>query len=332
MKYGTLGATGISVSRIALGSWYLPHVDTSDPNGIYDVDRQKSEAVINKSIELGINFFDTADVYRGVYNRNNQTPDFSKIGLAEQIVGETLASQDRESLVIVTKVTGRTGALLNDEGHNRKHIRKAIDNSLARLKTDYVDVYLIHGPDEVTSLENTARSMNALIEEGKILHYGLSNFSAQQIENMQQVCKEAGLESPSVVQDVYNLINRDFESEEIGLVEKYNLGAMIYSPLAQGVLAGRYSGELEGISRKDYESTFANKVSQLTDNKIVRAVAELSRGKSISMARISLSWLIHRNKNIFPIIGVSNLEQLEDSCKAADLELGEEDYKWLEFV
>lgn len=332
MKYGTFGATGITVSRLALGSWYLPHEMKADANGIYAVDRKKSESVINRAIELGINFFDTADAYRGVYNRDNFTTDFTNVGLAEQIVGEALSKHDRESLVIVTKETGRTGSLLNDHGNNRKHIRRAIDNSLRRLKTDYIDVYLIHSPDHITSLENAARSMNILIEQGKILHYGLSNFPADQISEMIHVCRESGLEPPSAVQDEYNLLDRTFEKGELGLVEKYNIGAMIYSPLAQGVLAGRYSNKSEGIPRRDYETFFAGKVEGMTENKIVKSVEEISKSKSVSMANISLAWLIHKTKNIFPVVGASNINQLEDNARAVDLELSEEDFKSIELV
>ena len=329
MNYEPFGGTGIKVSRLVYGTWYLPHEDAKDDNGLFPVSRKRSFSVINRALELGINFFDTANVYRGVYDRKSKQPGYEHIGLSEQILGEALSCQDRESVVLVTKVTGRTGSLPNDQGHNRKHIMKAVRDSLLRLKTDYIDFYLLHGPDASTSLENSIRSMNHLIDEGLILHYGVSNFQPEHVEEMFGICRHSGLEPPSAVQELYNLIDRNFETGKLKVIEKHNIGAMIYSPLAQGVLAGRYSGNADGTSRKAYDAMFAEKTSELAARETVSRVAEVSGSRGTSMSRVSLSWLISRSRNIFPIVGASGIEQLEDSAGATDLKLSEEDIRRL---
>jgi aryl-alcohol dehydrogenase-like predicted oxidoreductase len=332
MNYEPFGGTGIKVSRLIYGTWYLPHEDVRTANGMFPVSRERSFAMINRALELGINFFDTANVYRGVYDRKSKQPGFENVGLSEQILGEALSAHDRESYVLVTKVTGRTGPLQNDQGHNRKHIMKAVRDSLSRLKTDYIDIYLLHGPDSSTSLENSIRSMNHLIDEGNILHYGVSNFQPEQVEEMFGICRHAGLEPPSAVQDVYNMIDRNFETGKLKVVEKHNIGAMIYSPLAQGVLAGRYSADSKDVSRKEYDAMFADRVSGLTTREIVKTVGEISASRSTSMARVSLSWMLSKSRNVFPIVGATRIEQLDDSAGAPDLRLSEEDIRMLEGV
>lgn len=329
MKYTAFGSTGINCSRLIYGTWYMPHEDKPNGEGVYPVSVKKSKELISKAIEVGINTFDTADVYRGVYNRGRKVPDYSDVGHAEEILGEAFKEYDRESLVIVTKVTGKTGPLPNDEGHSRKHVRKAISDSLKRLKTDYTDIYLLHSEDTRTPLDKSIRTMNNLIDEGQILHYGVSNFRAEQIEAMFGICREQGLEPPSVIQDVYNLINRNFESGNKKISEKYGLASMIYSPLAQGVLAGRYSKEDTSVSRQSYDGLFAARAPGLIASDVVKKVSEMGKSKSASMAKISLAWLISQGKNIFPIIGASKVEQLLDSADAVDLELGSKDIEAL---
>ncbi len=330
MNYESFGGTGIKVSKLIYGTWYLPHEDGRTANGLFPVSRERSFAVIERAVELGINFFDTADVYRGIYDRTSKTPGFENIGLSEQILGEALKQYDRESTVLVTKVTGRTGDLPNDQGHNRKHIMKAVKDSLSRLKTDYIDIYLLHGPDASTKLENSIRSMNHLVDSGLILHYGVSNFPPEQVEEMFGICRHNGLEPPSAVQEPYNLIDRNFEIGMLKLVEKHNIGAMIYSPMAQGVLAGRYSTETGSVPRKSYDAMFAGKVQGLVDRDIVSKVAEVSKSNGTSMAGVSLSWLMSKSRHIFPIVGATGIEQLEDSVASVDIKLSAEDLRKLE--
>ncbi|MBX8643727.1 MAG: aldo/keto reductase [Thermoplasmata archaeon] len=329
MKTAPFGNSGIVTSRIVYGTWYLPHEDRQDERGLYPVDRKKAVAIIDRAFESGIRCFDTADVYRGVYYRASDKPGFENIGQSERILGEALKKRDREEYVIVTKVTGRTGPLENDAGHGRKHIRSAVSRSLERLQTDYIDFYLLHAPDPGTSLENAARSMNLLIEDGSILHYGVSNFRPDEVEEMFSVCRESGLEPPSVMQDVYNLINREFESSKLRIVEKHGMAAMIYSPLAQGVLAGRHSTG-GGIPRSRYEKLFSEKVQSLASSPEIERVKRIGERRSVPMSQVALAWLLRKSERIFPIVGATEESQIAECSMSTEVELSDDEMKELE--
>jgi len=326
MNYISFGRTGIKVSRLVIGSWYLPHLKESK-NGVYPVDKDTSIKLIRKAYDLGINFFDTADVYRGVYDRSGKNPDFSNIGTSEKIIGEALKGYDRESFVISTKVMGRVGPLVNDSGLNRKHVKNAIKKSLERLGMEYVDIYFMHANDKITSIEEATRTMNLLINEGKILHYGVSNFEAFEISQMYNYAFSRGLDAPSAIQDEYNLLNRGIEKTNLVVASRYDMASMIYSPLAQGILAGRYLNEGNAISRKDYDPKFIDEVNFELNNKKVQKLNELAKTKGHTCAQLALSWLLNQGKFIFPIIGISNEEQLLDNLGAVDISLSNEDLK-----
>lgn len=324
MNYRVFGNTGIRVSDLILGTWYLPNSGTKVKP---QVDRETSLKLIRKAYDLGINFFDTADVYRGVYDRDNMKGNFKTVGLSERILGEALKGYDRESFVISTKVMGRTGALQNDQGLNRKHVRSAITKSLERLQMDYVDFYLMHAPDGVTGKYESAKTMNILIDEGKILHYGLSNFESHEITEFLSL---HGVERPLFIQDEFNLIYREQETRNIAVAEKNGMASMIYSPLAQGVLAGRYLTKKKDKSRSVYEKNFsANKMTEqnMANLEKLRLVA---KDLGASMSHVALAWLIGKGRAIFPIIGSTNLEQLEENVKASDLRLSADVMKELD--
>lgn len=318
MKYKSFGKTGIKVSELILGTWYLPNQVVS---GKRSVNRQSSIKLIKRAYDLGINFFDTADVYRGVYDRNTFSKNFDTVGLAEKIVGEALKGYDRESYVVSTKVMGRTGPLPNDSGANRKHMRSAIAKSLERLKMDYVDFYMIHGPDEDSGIEQTAKTMNILEDEGLILHYGVSNHSAHSIIRFLNLRYFEPLEPPAFIQDKYNLIERDLESTNIKVAEDNSLASMIYSPLAQGVLAGRYLQKSKKDSRKEYERWFEKNKVQEEHQASLEKLNEIAESKGVTMSQLALAWLLSRGRYIFPILGATKKEQLDDNVLSADLVL-----------
>ncbi len=323
MEYAPFGKTGIKVSRLVLGTWYLPHSHSRDEKGVFPVDRKKAEEVIRKAYDLGINFFDTADVYRGVYNRS-ESSDFSKIGYSERVLGETLKGYDRESFVIATKAMGRTGPGPNDAGLNRKHLRNAIERSLERLGMDYVDIYLMHAPDRITAPDISVRSMNQLIMEGRILHYAASNHSPVEIEQMCVISEKNALEAPSGVQEVYNMIDRSFEADMLQTVKRHDAGAMIYSPLAQGVLAGRYLLERQGVARQDYEEHFeADSYRKASAG--VQRLSEFAKSKGATMSQIALAWLLAKDRCIFPIVGASSQRQLEENVEACNISLTDDE-------
>ncbi len=318
MQTRFLGGTGLKASVISFGTWYLPSISE---NGKKKVDKDQAIKIIRKAYELGINFFDTADVYRGVYNREQLSPDFSTIGQSEKILGEALDGYDRESFIISTKVMGRLGPLLNDQGLNRKHVLSAIRGSLERLRMKYVDFYLYHAPDNITSPEFAIKTMNLLIDNGQILHYGLSNFTYVELKKYLETAKETGMEAPAIIQDKLNLIERRNLTTVIKIAEENRMASMIYSPLAQGILAGRYINKDEKGSRKEYEKNFRGiPLMQENYDKLMRFF-ELSNETGIPMSTLSLMWVISRGEYIVPIIGASKLEQLEENVKAGELEI-----------
>lgn len=326
MKYRSFGKTGLKVSELILGTWYLPNEMV---NGKREVNKEASIKLIRRAYDLGINFFDTADVYRGVYERDSSSTNFDRVGLSEKILGEALKGYDRESYVVATKVMGRTGPLVNDSGANRKHVRSAIKKSLQRLQMDYVDFYIIHAPDEHSGIEQTARTMNILEDEGLILHYGISNHSALDLVKFLNLKYFAPFEPPSFIQDKYNLVERKLEDTNIRIAEDNSLASMIYSPLAQGVLAGRYLGKDKNDSRLEYEKWFSKMPKENYDNKgyslhesnlkALERFSELASSKGVTMSQLALYWLIHKGEYIFPIIGATKMEQIEDSLKASDI-------------
>ena len=324
MNYRAFGNTGIRVSDLILGTWYLPNSGTKTKP---QVDRETSLKLIRKAYDLGVNFFDTADVYRGVYDRENMQGNFKTVGLSEKILGEALKGYDRESFVVATKVMGRTGALQNDLGLNRKHVRSAIEKSLERLQMDYVDFYLMHAPDGVTGRYESAKTMNILIEDGKILHYGLSNFESHEIVEYLSL---DGVERPSFIQDKFNLIEREQETRNIAVAESNGMASMIYSPLAQGVLAGRYMGRKRDKSRSIYEKNFSdNRMTENNREKLLK-LSEVAKSLGADMSQVALAWLIGKGRSIFPIIGSTNLEQLEENAKTSDLRLSSDVMKELD--
>jgi aryl-alcohol dehydrogenase-like predicted oxidoreductase len=322
MKYKSFGKTGVKVSELIFGTWYLPSRETS---GKREVNRQTSIKLIKKAYDLGINFFDTADVYRGIYDRDTFTTNFENVGLAEKIVGEALKGYDRESFVISTKVMGRTGPLPNDLGANRKHVRSAIAKSLERLKLKYVDFYMVHGPDEDSGIEQTAKTMNILEDEGLILHYGISNHSAHSIIKFLNLRYFEPLEPPAFIQDKYNLIERELENTNIKVAEDNSLASMIYSPLAQGVLAGRYIKENSRDSRKEYERWFEKNQLQAENQASLEKFSVIAKQKDVTMSQLALCWLINRGKYIFPILGATREEQLEENVGSGNISLSAQD-------
>lgn len=318
MQTRFLGGTGLKASAISLGTWYLPNVSE---DGKKRVDKDEAIRIIRKAYDLGINFFDTADVYRGVYNRDQLSTDFSTVGLSERILGEALVGYDRESFIISTKVMGRVGPFPNDQGLNRKHIFSAIKGSLERLRMKYVDLYLYHAPDNVTLPEFAIKTMNLLIENGQILHYGLSNFSNVELKKYIDKSKEMGMETPAIIQDKLNLIERKNLTTVIKTAEANKIASMIYSPLAQGILAGRYINNDEKGSRKEYEKYFKGiPLMQQNYDKIMK-FHNLSVEVGIPMSTLALMWVISRGEYTVPIIGASKLEQLEENVKAGELEI-----------
>src|SRR3712207_4323660 len=217
MEYRRLGGSGVKVSEISLGSWLTYGGSVAE---------EQARACINRAYELGINFFDTANVYMR--------------GVAEEIVGRALKGFERDSYFLATKVYFPMGEWPNDRGLSRKHITEQCHASLKRLGVDYVDLYQCHRYDEDTPLEETLRTLDDLVRQGKVLYVGVSEWTAEQIADALRLAKEMNLDRLVSNQPRYNMIQRQIEAEIIPLCEREGVGQVVFSPLAQGVLTGKY--------------------------------------------------------------------------------------------
>jgi voltage-dependent potassium channel beta subunit len=298
MLYRHLGKTGLRVSEISLGSWLTYGGGVGDDT---------AEKTIDQAYELGINFFDTANVY----NR----------GAAEKVVGKALRKYDRSSYVLATKVFFPMGEGPNDRGLSRKHVLESADASLKRLGLDYVDILYCHRYDPETPVYETLRAMNDLMRQGKILYAGISEWSAAQIEEAMHVADRYLLDRIVVNQPQYSMLYRNIEQEIIPVSEKHGVGQVTFSPLAQGLLTGKYkslndvpadsraaSSKMNRfITRWMNEETFANV------NKI-RAIADQL---GVPMAQLALAWVLRQKNVSSALIGASRPQQVVENAKAS---------------
>jgi voltage-dependent potassium channel beta subunit len=302
VNYRLLGRSGVKVSEISLGSW-LTYGGS--------VAQERAQACIHKAYELGINFFDTANVYMR--------------GAAEEIVGRALNGFERDSYFLATKVYFPMGEGPNDRGLSRKHITEQCHASLKRLGVDYVDLYQCHRYDEDTPLEETLRALDDLVRQGKVLYVGVSEWRADQIADALRLAKEMNLDRIVSNQPRYNMIQRHIEAEIIPLCEREGVGQMVFSPLAQGVLTGKYlPGEVpkEGTRAADSESN--RFMQQLMNKEVLSAVNKLRSVASdagLSMSQLALAWILGHENVSSAIIGASRPEQVEDNAKAAGVRL-----------
>ena len=292
------------MSEISLGSWL--NYTNSDR-------KEESLSIIRKAYELGVNFFDTADVYSN--------------GRAESILGEALSCYPRESYVVATKVFWPVGAGPNDRGLSRKHIFTQVDASLKRLGTEYIDIYYCHWYDLETPVEETLRTLDDLIHQGKILYIGVSNWTAAQITEALTVSDRLLLSHISANQPSYNIFDRYIEKESIPLCEKQGIGQVVYSPLAQGVLTGKYKpgGIWPKDSRASNESAQAAVTvwdylkDELLEN--VQKIRVLAEGMGISMPQLALAWALRQPNVSSALTGASRPEQVEENVKASGLKI-----------
>lgn len=305
MKYRNLGKWGIKVSEIALGSWM------TDVQGSQAVETAKMS--VRRAYELGVNFFDCADAYSG--------------GKAEVFLGNILKEYDRSSYVVSSKVFFPTGNGVNDRGLSRKHIIEQIDKSLKNLQVDYLDMYFCHRYDESTPLEETLQVMSDLVAQGKVLYYGVSEWSPVQITEALYLIKEMGLRPMSVIQPQYHMMDRYIEDEIIGICEKHGLGIVPFSPLAQGLLTGKYR-QGQPIPEGSRATHQADKQinNLLTEEnlskveKLVRIAGDLGTNLSV----LALAWLLRKPQISSLITGASRPEQIENNAAASGLTLSDE--------
>jgi len=313
MKYRRLGNSGLKVSEISLGSWLT--------YGGY-VGQEKAVSTIDKAYELGINFFDTANIYMR--------------GKAEKVVGEALRRYPRESYVLATKVWGPMGERPNDRGLSRKHIMEQCEASLKRLGVDYIDLYYCHAFDYDTPMEETLRAMDDLIRQGKVLYIGVSNWKAAQIAEAVSVTEKYLLHRIVANQPLYNMFAREIEQEVIPLCERNGIGQVVYSPLAQGVLAGKYQSvdQAPAGSRASDERGKETVKSWLKEENLrkVKLLEPVAKELGISLAQLALAWTLRQPNVSSALIGASTPEQVEDNVKASGIAIPDEALKKIDEI
>ncbi len=314
MEYRNLGRTGLKVSELCLGTMQFG----------WTADESQAGAVLDAAWAAGVNFIDTADIY-SMWVEGNPG------GVAEEIIGRWLkrGSVRREQVVIATKVRGRMGSGPNAEGLSRAHILSAVDGSLRRLGTDYIDLYQTHWYDEHTPIEETLAVLSDLVRQGKVRYLGCSNYPAWRLTEAEWTARTGGFERYVSLQPHYNLVHRaEFERELAEVCQAYGLGVIPYSPLAGGFLTGKYR---QAKNQPPAQSARAGRAQRYFNAKNWELLDQLEQigwqkgGKSIS--QVALAWLLNHPLVSSAIIGPRNLEQLEDNLGAASLRLELEEKK-----
>ena len=305
MEHRHLGRSGLKISEIAYGNW-LTHGS--------QVEEDAAKACVAAALDEGITTFDTADVYAGT--------------AAEAVLGRALHGVRRESIEIFTKVYWPTGPGVNDRGLSRKHIMESANASLRRLQTDYVDLYQAHRFDYETPLEETLRAFDDLVRQGKVLYLGVSEWRAEQIADALRIADQMGFDRIVSNQPQYNMIWRVIEAEVVPLCEKEGIGQVVWSPIAQGALTGKYlpGGELPPGSRAN-DPTGANFIrNYLTEPILSRAqqLRPVAEQAGLSLAQLAIAWTLQNPSVSAAIVGATRPEQVRDNVRAAGVRLGQD--------
>ncbi|MDD3179256.1 MAG: aldo/keto reductase [Opitutaceae bacterium] len=314
MDYINLGNAGVKVSRICLGTMTYG----SSKWRPWVLEEEESRPLIERALELGINFFDTADMY--------------SLGRSEEILGRALKhfGRPRDQVVIATKVFNPMGDDPNQRGLSRKHIMHAIDDSLRRLGTDYVDLYQIHRFDYQTPIEETLQALHDVVRMGKALYLGASSMYAWQFARMLHKADEMRLTRFVTMQNHYNLIYREEEREMIPLCREECIGLLPWSPLARGFLAGnRRRGDAGETTRARTDEYARTLYYQDSDFVVVDRLSEIARRRGVPNMQVALAWILHQPGITAPIIGASKLPHLDDAAAAVNLKLDEAELKAL---
>ncbi len=310
MRHNKLGRTGLFVSELCLGT--MTFGGTGDIWGkIGGLDQADAERLVGRSLDAGINFIDTADVYSD--------------GMSEQITGQALRNlkTPRESVVVATKAYGPTGPGANQRGASRVHLMDAVKASLKRLQLDHVDLYQVHGFDPATPIEETVRALDILVQHGHVRYVGVSNWAAWQVMKALGIAERQGLARFETLQAYYTLAGRDLEREIVPMLRSEGVGLMVWSPLAGGLLSGKYGRgqDADPDARRakfDFPPVERERVYACID-----AMRPMADARGVSVAQIALAWLLHQKVVSSVIIGAKRLDQLDDNIAATDVELTE---------
>ncbi|NOX62407.1 MAG: aldo/keto reductase [Chloroflexi bacterium] len=300
MNYRNLGRSGLKISEISLGGWLTYGAG---------VDDETAKACLTTAAEHGVNFIDLADAYAR--------------GGAERVVGEWLKDFRRQDFVISSKLYWPMSDNVNDRGLSRKHIMESVEGSLRRLGTDYLDLYFCHRYDPETPLEEVVRAMSDLVHQGKVLYWGTSVWEMDQIEGAIGIADRFLGYRPQVEQPRYNMFDRHIEETIMPLCAKRGIGLVVFSPLAQGLLTGKYN---EGVPEGSRGATTQWLQRELTEANIerVRRLTDIARDLGLTMAQLALAWILRRPEISSVITGASRPQQVIDNVKASGVELSED--------
>lgn len=319
MRYKTLGGTGLLVSEICLGTMTFGGRGGFWP-AIGNLDQASADAIVARALDAGVNFVDTADVYSE--------------GLSEEITGRAIANSGRRrsEVVLATKAFGVVGSGPNDRGASRGHIMDAIKASLKRLGTDYVDLYQIHALDAVTPIEETVRALDDLVRQGHVRYVGVSNWSAWTLMKALGIADRQGWARSVTLQAYYTIAGRDLEREIAPLLQAEKLGLMVWSPLAGGLLSGKYDRDGNGPAGSRRASFDFPPVSRDRAFACIDAMREVAAAHGVSVAQIALAWVLQRPFVMSVIIGAKTVEQLDDNLAATEVTLAPAELELLDQV
>jgi len=317
MQYNLLGNTGLKVSELCLGT--MTFGGRGFWTAIGTLPQDEVDALVKRSVEAGINFIDTANVYSE--------------GVSEQMTGTAIRNLglQRDDLIIATKVRGKVGEGPNQVGLTRKHILHQAEESLRRLRTDYIDLYQIHVYDALTPLEETLYALDQLVSSGKVRYIGCSNLAAWHIMKALSISEIKGYSKFVSLQAYYTIAGRDIEREIVPLLLSQKLGLMVWSPLAGGLLSGKYSRNTSPEEGRRINFDFPP-VNREKAYDIIDVMQEMARARNVSVAQVALSWVLHQPAVSTVIIGAKNPQQLEDNLKATDLSLDAAELQKLDAV
>jgi voltage-dependent potassium channel beta subunit len=299
MNYRRVGKSGLKISEVSLGSW-LTYGGT--------VENKIAKDCMTTAIEHGVDFIDSAEIYAR--------------GKAEEVIGEWLSegTVSRRNLVLSSKVFWPTSDDVNDWGNSRKNIMNAIEGSLERLRTDYLDIYYLHRYDYTTPVKETVQTMDDLIREGKVRYWGTSMWSAAQLERANAVAKEFGAHRPIVEQPLYNMLSRFIELEIMAVVKTHGMGLTTWSPLAQGLLTGKYNEGIPEGSRGSRSETIKSNLTPETLEKL-RKLGEIARSLDITTGQLAIAWILRRPEISAALVGATKPEHVVENVAASDVRL-----------
>jgi aryl-alcohol dehydrogenase-like predicted oxidoreductase len=318
MRYHTLGGTGLLVSEICLGT--MTFGGRGYWNNIGDLEQPAADRIVARALSAGVNFIDTADVYSE--------------GLSEEITGRAIlnSGRPRSEIVLATKVNGVTGTGANERGSSRGHIMDAVRASLKRLGTDHIDLYQIHGQDMLTPVEETVRALEDIVRAGYVRYVGVSNWAAWRIAQALGIADKHGWARFVTLQAYYTIAGRDLERDLAPLLTDQKIGLMVWSPLAGGLLSGKYDRDGNGPKGSRRASFDFPPVDKERAFNCVDVMREIGDAHGVSVARVALAWLLHKPVVMSVIIGAKTTEQLDDNLAATSLTLSTEEMERLDKV